>query len=161
MGYSQLILLLGSLVLLGLLGLSQNNSLNRNTEYNMYNQALFTGTGVAQSMLEEVLSRDFDEVTLTRNLTIPDSLTAPGELGKENGESLVTQFDDVDDYHRFTRTDSLDIFGNYHLQVSVHYIASMSPDNKITSKSFMKRINVSLYNRYIGDTITLNGIKAY
>lgn len=161
MGYTQLILLLGSLVLLGLLGLTQTNSLTRNTENNMYNQALFTGTGIAQSLLEQVLSREFDEVTITQMLTIPDSLTAPASLGKESGETLVTQFDDVDDYHNYTRTESLDVFGNFNMKVSVHYIVSMNPEQKSASRTFMKRINVSLYNQYIGDTVTVNGIKAY
>ncbi|MCC6549326.1 MAG: hypothetical protein IT279_04575 [Ignavibacteriaceae bacterium] len=149
------------MVLLGLLGLSQNNSLSRNTEYNMYNQALFTGTGIAQSLLEEVLSREFDEVTLTRMLTIPDSLTAPWSLGKESGETVVTTFDDVDDYHNYTKTDSLDLFGSFNMLVTVHYIVSMDPDTKSASRTFMKRVDVKMYNIYIADTLTVNGIKAY
>lgn len=161
MGYSQLILLLGSLVLLGLLGLSQNNSLTRNTEYNMYNQALFTGTGLAQSILEEALSRDFDEQTTTRILTLTDSLTAPGSLGKESGESDVTTFDDVDDYNNYTKTDNLEIFGDFHSKVQVVYIVSMNPDQQSATRTFMKKITVNMYNQYIGDTVKVYGVKAY
>lgn len=73
---------------------------------------------IAQSMLDDVMSRRYDETTPLGGAPVCSIATAPctaiSSLGIDVGESHRGTFDDVDDFHRFCNADNdiEDVFGS-------------------------------------------------
>ena len=73
---------------------------------------------IAQSILDDVMSRRYDETTPLGGAPICSITTVPctaiASLGVDTGESHRGTFDDVDDYHRFCNADNdiEDVFGD-------------------------------------------------
>ena len=73
---------------------------------------------IAQSILDDVMSRRYDETTPLGGAPICSLATVPctaiSSLGVDAGESHRGTFDDVDDYHRFCNADNdiEDVFGD-------------------------------------------------
>lgn len=161
MGSSQLILVLGGIVLLSILSMNYYNANRTKQNADYYNQALITGTGIAQSLLDEIMSRAFDEKTRTKAQTTTDSLTISGSLGPDSGEGNVNAYDDVDDYKNYTRQDTLGILGMFRSSVNVYYISTFSPNSPTTTRTFSKRVDIKVTNAWISDTIKVNHIISY
>ncbi len=173
MGTAQILVLMASLIILGLLTLQFTGSSGRNAESNLYNQALLTGTGIGQSLLEEIRGKAFDEAVIPPNDTIQNpTLTPVISLGRDAGETTYDQFDDIDDYNNYSRTDSMSIFGNFFTTAKVYYIvndiANMGTGVYSATPTFAKKIDVVVWNSFLRkdntnilDTIRLTGIKAY
>lgn len=125
------------------------------------NQALITGTGIAQSSLDEAMGKAFDEKVIGKTVTSADSLTAVGSLGPETGETSVSKYDDVDDYNGYTYRDSADVFGTFTVTMSVYYIRDMQPGVTSSIRTFSKEITARLTNKYFADTIKLSVVKSY
>ncbi len=161
MGSAQIILLMGSLILLVLLSLNFYSSYRSKSELDIYSQALITGTGIGQSIIDEIQTRAFDQKTAINAITSKDSLTAVGSLGPESGENSVTQYNDADDYKNYVRYDTLSVMGIFKTRVDVKYAAKMNPDVNILSKTFTKRIDVFVTNTYLQDTLKLKHVITY
>ncbi len=127
----------------------------------LVNEATITATGLAQSLIEEIQIKSFDEKTIGQTVTSTDSLTASGLLGKDTGEILVTQFDDVDDYNNYTRSDSLSRLGTFYSKVDVYYVQKFTPEAKTSSRTFTKRIDLFVTNFSLTDTIKLFHVVSY
>ncbi|MFA5805997.1 MAG: hypothetical protein WC879_15275 [Melioribacteraceae bacterium] len=161
MGTGQIILLIGSLILLIIFSLNFYNSYRSKSEIDFYNQALITGTGIGQSIIDEIQTRSFDQKTVTKAITSTDSLTAVGSLGPESGETSVTKFNDADDYKNYVRLDTLGVMGIFKTQVNINYATKMNPDLNSLSKTFTKRIDVFVTNTYLQDTLKLKHVITY
>jgi hypothetical protein len=125
------------------------------------NEATITATGLAQSLIDEIQIKSFDEKTISQTITSEDSLTAVGLLGPETGEILVTQFDDVDDYKNYTRSDSLSRLGTFNSRVDVYYVQKLTPETRSSVRTFTKRIDVFVTNFSLTDTIKLYHVVSY
>ncbi|MCR4416495.1 MAG: hypothetical protein WHV63_01650 [Ignavibacteria bacterium] len=125
------------------------------------NEAIISGTAIAQSMIDEISQKSFDEKTVSGVVSVPDSLTPVSALGPDVGENDPTKFDDIDDYNNFQKTDSLSRLGNFKTRVSVYYVSSGNPDLKSLSRTFYKRVDVFVTNNFISDTIKLYRIISY
>ena len=97
--------------------------------FTIFLQALNTGKSVRQkselrtkqsvilnSLENQIRARRFDE-----NLNEPWSST----LGKETGESSISQFDDVDDFHLYSESSLSDDQG-FGFDISVYYTSTQS-----------------------------------
>jgi len=160
MGTAQFIMLAGGLLLLVFLSLTFYSSFRSKTDIDLYNEALITGTAIGQSIIDEITTKSFDKKTVTKSYTVPDSLTAVGLLGPDIGESSSNQFNDVDDYKNFVRFDTL-AMGIFRTKVNVNYASKMNPNQISASRTFSKRIDVSVWNKYLQDTLKLNYIITY
>jgi len=125
------------------------------------NEAIITGAGIAQSLINEIQVKAFDEKTVSRGYSIADSLTHPNLLGSDAGEYVSTQFDDIDDYNNYTKSDSLDRLGLFNLKVNVYYINKLMPDVKSYVQTFTKQIDILLTNFSLPDTIRFHQVIAY
>jgi hypothetical protein len=125
------------------------------------NEATITATGLAQSLIDEIQIKSFDEKTISQTITSEDSLTAVGSLGPETGEILVTQFDDVDDYKNYTRSNSLSRLGTFNSRVDVYYVQKLNPETRSSVRTFTKRIDVFVTNFSLTDTIKLSHVVSY
>ncbi|MBM4175511.1 MAG: hypothetical protein FJ213_04970 [Ignavibacteria bacterium] len=127
----------------------------------LVNEATISATGIAQSIIDEIQMKAFDENTTTSGVSSTNSLTAVGSLGPETGETQSTLFDDIDDYNNFTRSDSLSRMGTFNTKVQVYYVQKMTPETKSLSKTFTKRIDVFVFNFSLTDTLKLYHIVSY
>lgn len=127
----------------------------------LMNEATITATGLGQSLIDEIQVKAFDEKTVGASISTPDSLTPSGSLGKDTGETLLTHFDDVDDFHNYTRTDSLSRLGAFSSKVDVYYVQKFTPETKSLVRTFTKRIDVYVTNFSLTDTIKLYHVVSY
>lgn len=161
MGTQQIILLLGGLILLVILSLNFYSSYRGKSDIDIYNQALITATGIGQSIIDEIQTRAFDQKTVTNSVASKDSLTDVGSLGPEIGETLVTNYNDADDYKNYVRYDTLGVMEIFKTRVNINYVTKMNPDVISISKTFTKRIDVFVTNIYLKDTLKLKHVLTY
>lgn len=161
MGTSSILMTVGALILLVLLSLTFYSSYRSKSEINIYNQALITGSGIAQSIINEATSRAYDQKTVLKSYSTPDSLTSAGSLGPDTGEYTINQYNDVDDFNGYIRFDTLKVLGVFRTTVNVNYVARLNPDLISGIRTFSKRIDVKVTNLYIQDTIKVKYVITY
>ena len=158
---NQQILVIGGLFLLSFLGLSYQSSSSSQDSATLYNEAVITGAGIAQSLMEEIQSKAFDENTILGAVDSPDSLTFPLNLGPETGETSRTEFDDIDDYHDYTTTETHNRLGDLEVATKVYYIDKMSPLSKGFGRTFLKRVDIYVSTFVLKDTLKFNHVITY
>jgi len=161
MNGGQQILAIGAIVLLSFIVLSYGNTSNGMLETAFFNEGVISGSALAQSLMEEIQSRAFDEATISQAVTSVNDLTSSYSLGPDNGESNISSFDDVDDYNGYTKTDSLSRMGNFTLSVDIYYVEELNPEVKSLSKTFSKRIDVEVANSAVSNSITYSNVVSY
>ena len=115
------------------------------------NSEIRTIQGVILSNIEnQIRARRFDE-----HLSPPWSSI----LGKDLGESIVEQFDDIDDFHNYT-ISSMSEYPSFSLNVNVYYV---HPDTKLRQaqniQTNYKNISISISHQTlptITDTIIIS-----
>ena len=152
MGYQQ-ILTIASIFLLSTLILNVHSATTERLTTMYSNESVIAASGIAQSIIDELQTKGFDEKTLIKMVTKTDSLTQADYLGKDAGETISTQFDDIDDYNTYTRTDSLNRMGRFDTKVLVYYVDKNSPDTKSSARTFTKRVDVLITNFSFPDTL--------
>lgn len=157
----QTFLVVGSIAALTYTILNINNAVGTQTTKQLDNEAIFTATGIGESLLEEIDLKAFDEKTISSRINSADSLTSSSFLGTESGEFSYTAFDDFDDYNDYVKIDSLNRLGVFYSQIDVYYVTTMSPDTKSLSRTFSKRIDISIINKYLIDTLFFSKVTSY
>jgi hypothetical protein len=160
MGYHQ-VLTIASIFLLSMLILNVNNATTERLTSMYSNESVISASGIAQSLIDEIQTKCFDESTTNKLVLSADSLTHAKLMGKDGGESVSTQFDDIDDYNNHTRTDTLNRMGTFNTKVLVYYIDKSNPETKSLSRTFTKRIDVNVTNFSLPDTLTFSHIIGY
>ncbi len=151
MGSSQTLLVLAALTILGLISISANKTMLSSSTIVLNSEAVITGTAVGQAEIEQILLKRFDQ-----NLPPPYStdsvnvLTSPSDLGPDAGETSVSDFNDIDDYNGYVDSVYTPRFGYYKRTCSVYYVTASSPDVNAETQTFIKRIDITVYNPYIG-----------
>lgn len=161
MSSGQQLLAILAIAMLTVLIINVYNSQSSKEGMLLSNEAIITGTGIAQSLLNEIQAKAFDEKTVNQGVADTDSLTLPNSLGPDAGEIISTQFDDIDDYNNYTRSDSLGRLGLFNTKVDIYYIDKLSPGVKSYTQTFTKEIYISLTNFSLPDTIKFHQVIAY
>ncbi|MCX8056641.1 MAG: hypothetical protein N3F03_03395 [Ignavibacteria bacterium] len=125
------------------------------------NEALLTGSAIAQSLIDEITIKDFDEKSIGNVISTPDSLTPVNLLGPDLGENDYTKYDDIDDYNGYQRSENLSRLGNFISSVRVFYVNVNNPDITSNTRTFAKRIEVFVRNNFITDTIKMYRVVTY
>ncbi len=157
----QQLLVIGAIIILGSLVLTFNRSTQNVNENNYYNIALIDATASAQSLIEGIQTKAFDEHTITSSISATSSLTANASLGPDAGESVPTQFDDVDDYKNYRDVDTFQQFGQFNVSVDVNYVRKYSPETVSSTPTFLKKIDVTVTNTNLAHPLTLSRIISY
>ena len=161
MGSGHQLLTIAGILLLSILFLSVNKgNSERATKLYQYGSVI-DANGVAQSIIDEIQCKAYDENTITKCVWSADSLTLPNKLGPEYGEILNTQFDDVDDYNNYTAVFSVGNFGDFNIRISVNYIKNMNPNLSSGIQSYSKKIEVSVTNFSYPDTLKYYHVISY
>jgi hypothetical protein len=160
MGNEQL-LTIASIFLLSTLILNVHSATTERLTTMYSNESVIAASGIAQSIIDELQTKSFDEKTIYKMMTTTDSLTQVANLGMDAGETVSIQFDDMDDYNNYTRTDSLNRMGKFDTKVFVYYIDKTDPDTKSLTRTFTKRVDVQITNFSFPDTLKFHHIIGY
>ena len=124
-------------------------------------ESVIDASGLAQSIIDMIQSKAFDENTITDAAWELDSLTAVNKLGPESGEYKHTDFDDIDDYNNYSTRISLDRMGDFDINVKVFYISFLNPKIKSSTITYSKKIELSIINYSLLDTLKYHHIVSY
>lgn len=162
MNTGQTMLTIGAMVLLGYTVLSTNRSslthgvILQQTEIGVYMISL------AISRIEEASGKAFDQETTDDIVTSTDALTPGNSMGAGGGE-VYPNFNDFDDYHNFTKIDTIPGVDILSVSSTVRYVNPSSPDSVLSSstETFHKRMDVTVVGISTSDTLRMSYIFSY
>ncbi|MEE9225382.1 MAG: hypothetical protein V3U68_04210 [Bacteroidota bacterium] len=135
MNTGQLLLMIAAMMLLSFITISVNSTILSSSDSMLESEATLNALSVAQSMLDEIARKEFDEKTITKRVFYADSLTSASVLGPELGE-VYPNFDDIDDYNYFQEPHAKQVvtprMGAFFVVDSIYYI----PDPTTTGYNF-------------------------
>lgn len=152
---------MGSLIALTFTILTMNRSQSYQSTLEINNEAIITATGIGQSLLEEIQLKSFDENTIDTVVTDVNNLTSPLYLKSEPGESTQYLFDDIDDYNGYKHLDILQRLGIFTTDVEIYYVETMNPEEKLSNKTFSKRIDIAISNEYLLDAVVFSKVISF
>ncbi|MBI1804232.1 MAG: hypothetical protein HY033_12630 [Ignavibacteriae bacterium] len=174
---ANIILAVGAIVIFGTFLSSSNRLMTGNTQIAEQNEYYITALSLAQSVINEAKTKAFDEKVLVSAVPSADSMTAPGSLGKDAGESVPNpdvlttaspfssaspgfrssfEFDDIDDYRNYNRLVNTPRAEGYRINVSMTYASATYPDSAKNQRTYCKRMTVNVMSPFIPDTIKLS-----
>ena len=111
--------------------------------------------------IDQVALRSFDEASVYGMPNgIPGSLTSPSNLGPETNE-IYPNFDDYDDYHNFSITDTTSSGMDYTIKVDLGYVTIDDVETFSINRTSLKRMNVTLSSTFISNEVHLSRIFSY
>jgi hypothetical protein len=157
MNSGQSVLTIGAFVILSTMTLNVNTQLTDTGTTGLEMEATLDAISIAQSTLDEVLTKDFDQKTDdgTRAYS-PNDLTQTGGFGPDATVEVITgvdssshsifqsetKFNDVDDYNNYFRKVWNTRFGWFDVTVKVDYANEDNPNVAQTERTFYKRVTV-------------------
>lgn len=127
----------------------------------IYSKEFIVATTLAQSTLDEISDKFYDEV-VAEGKTIKSEKDFSSTLGTDASE-VYPNFDDVDDYNNFNKTEIVPQMGEFTVSVQVEYMT----DGLVKSgtKTYNKNVTIyvtspTLYNYYSEkpDTLVLSSL---
>lgn len=107
----------------------------------IYNKEFILATSVAQSILDEISTKEFDE-EIVKGKTIDSENDFSSNL-KSEGESY-SDFDDIDDYNNYSKTELIPGMGTFSVEVSVNYMTNSLSTS--TTQTYNKNVTVRVTN---------------
>ncbi len=161
MAGNQMMLSIAGMIFLSMLILNVHSSTTDKLIILYSNEAVIEATGIAQAVFEEIQTKAFDENTVSDAAKERNLLTPVGSLGKDSSEVVYTDFDDVDDYNGLSITDSANVMGKFELAVLVYYVDETSPYDSSGTRTFIKRVDISIANVSLPTTLTFKKLISY
>jgi hypothetical protein len=155
------LLSIAAIFLLQLLLMNANKHNIERMQLKNTNTAVIAASSVAQSMIEEIQQKAFDENTVSKSVLNDADLTDLSNLGTDTGELSNTQFDDIDDYNGYVTEDSLENIGKFQVSVEVNYRINMYTDQLSIKPSFVKLISISVDNFSLSKPLKYYQVIAY
>ena len=150
----QSFLSLGALMIFSLISLRFDSAVLQNVEVEVENKVYLTAFSLADDLLEEIKQRAFDENTVDFKAITPSALTASASLGKESGE-VWPNFNDIDDYHNYSKPVSLPHAENYTVTSQISYVQENNQDQISTSQTYFKRVEIFVDSPYLKHQLKL------
>ncbi len=186
MGTGQMMLIILALALLATLTLSINTTIISKYEMIYEAEATIDAISIGQAMLDEALTKDFDEKTIGIKITNPadltnyplgrdandvwlpaiDSLNIPGTYGYNAALPVKTKFssiglDDFDDYNRYRRVVYTPRMGRFFVQDTVFYVQEINPDSPSSSRTFQKKMIVKVWHQNMQNPLVVSDLSIY
>lgn len=158
MNTGQIMFILGAFAMLSVLALGLNRTLIGSVVLGIEMEATLNSLSIGQSMLDEVMQRNFDDKTISKVAYNYSDLTS--NLGPESGEAVSgidsaymsggtfhdfqskSMFNDVDDYNLYHRVVVDPLLGKFDVFDSVKYVSEFVPNRDTTAPTFYKKIVV-------------------
>ena len=157
-GYSEVINVMGAMIIFSMILLNANSLIIRNTLVQVEGELEQEVIALGQEIIEEALSKSFDEVTYNAAAPpslIPEGFTHPDQLGPDAGEYNRSNFNDFDDYHGYESTFVTE-HGEFEISVEVFYVEEEEDlsEGEITfvdsnSQTTYKKIEVTVTNEFL------------
>ncbi len=160
MNTGQVMFILGAFAMLATLALNVNRSMYGSLVLSLEMEATLNALSIGQSMLDEVMQKNFDEKTINKIAYSYSDVTAAASLGPETGEAITgidsaytsggvfhdfrskLGFDDVDDYNGYHRRVWDSRLGYFDVTDSVMYVSETTPNARMTTQTFYKMVVV-------------------
>lgn len=165
-----MLMTIGGIILLSTFVLYANGLIFDNTKISSDNEYAITAISLAQSVIDEAKMKAFDESTIAGPVASADSLTPASMLGRDgtaeavanpdtpthSGAASFAKFDDIDDYDGYVRVVNTPRAENYSVATTVVYASETSPNSTSSTRTFCKRMTVTVTSPYISVPITLS-----
>jgi len=143
MNASQIILLIAAFLVISMLILIVNTSKMQVVETQISKRTTFAAINEAKNLIDEIKVKKFDENVGSNFLMIRNNLTRSSMFGPEN--ESYPNFDDIDDYHNFTKDFLSPEKENLTLRVTVNYVNEQNPEIISTSNTFYKLVTIRCF----------------
>lgn len=160
MNTGQMMLTVGAMILLSMIILNTNRNYLNNTIFMQETKYGVLATSLATSIVEKANSLSFDEATTGAAVGNTNSLTAANVLGHETGETYLT-FDDFDDFNGFSFVDTTEMSAIFNISCIVTYVNENQLDGTTNSKTWHKKITVTVTSDSMTDIVRLSSIFSY
>ena len=164
-------LVVGAIVLLALIVLAANSFKLEGTTVMLDTEASITAISIAQTMIDEMQTKDFDEKTIGVRIYAPSDLTPESLLGPEGDETVPMpdvlpyssgkNFDDIDDYIGYQRIISSPKLGKFSVFDSVCYVNESNLNEKAYTQTVCKMIVVKVTHRSLKQPVVLKDVMVY
>jgi len=172
--YSDLVFMMGAMVLFSLFANNANDSIVRGSTLLTQVEVEYSAIAFGQTIIDEARSRAFDRVTvpvdpdqsgivgntgLLAGAGYPQGFTAPASLGPETGE-VYPNLNDFDDYHllRLVRESA---YGDYTITATVEYLDENDLTTVSAARTNIKRLNVRVDHPNLLNPIIIPYVKTY
>jgi hypothetical protein len=160
MNTGQVMFILGAFTMLSLLALNVNRTMYGTVILGLEMEATLNALSVGQSMLDEVMQKNFDEKTIGKVAYTYTEITQPAYLGPESGQAIngidsaytsagvfhdfksKKLFNDVDDYNGYHRRVWDSRMGYFDVTDSVKYVKETAPNVESPTATFYKVVVV-------------------
>lgn len=166
MNGGQMMITIGALMLLSIVILRVNTG-NLNThEVLIDSKVQILATSLANSIIEEAFTKEFDEYNVLYPAELLSNLTSVSDLGPEGGESYPN-FDDMDDFNGLNIVKNIADADNYEISSKVEYVNPANPGIASPIRTWDKKITVKVTSRGmlnrngIQDTIKMTSVRSY
>jgi hypothetical protein len=175
---SEIIYVLGAVVLFSLFAITINKSMVVNTETTVESEIEYNAIAIAQSIIDQARQRAFDEVMVGKNilelnarnslyLTSTDSKIGFSQVLKaESGESYPN-YDDFDDFKLSDLTFATE-YGNFTVNTTISYVdVTFNPTDQTytvtnsSSRTYHKRLVATVTHPSLADPVSLEYIKTF
>ena len=153
-GYAEVIQVVGAMIIFGLILLSSNSMILRNSMFQVEGELEQEVIALGQEIIEEAQTKSFDQVTYNTEAPpadIPGGFTPPGQLGPDPGEPNRSDFNDFDDYHGWADQVTTE-HGTFNLSAEVFYVDPVTLE-QVEQQSTFKKIEVTVWS----DQLTRGG----
>ena len=168
----QILLVLGALMLLSLINVAVKSTLVGNTETMLDAEAALNAVSIAQSMMDEIMSRSYDEASVSATVDSATSFTLPYFLGPTASEDgkvplpdtsyrSASYYNDVDDYNNYERTVISPRMGLFSVVDTVYYVSESNPNLTSSVQTYFKKIVVTVSHKSMTSPIQLSDIVVY
>ncbi len=158
---NQMMLSIAAMIFLSMLILNVHSSTTDKLIILYSNEAVIEATGIVQAVFEEIQTKAFDENTVSDAAKERNLLTPVLSLGKDSSEAVYTDFDDIDDYNGLSIIDSANVMGKFNLAVLVYYVAETSPYDSSGTRTYIKRVDVTISNESLPTTLSFKKLISY
>lgn len=162
MGKGETLITIGAIVMLSITAINVNNSFTENSEYFNVTRHSLESIALANSIIEEASQLPFDEQSWDSTIVekMATDFTEVGKLGPDAGESDYDSFDDFDDFNNYAVAETT-MQNIYQIHCRVHYVHPNYPDSPISTRSFYKKLTVTVKNPVNNDSLALSYIHGF
>ncbi|MCF8241343.1 MAG: hypothetical protein K9J16_08140 [Melioribacteraceae bacterium] len=162
MNTGQMLITLGALILLSLVILRVNTGFLTTDIALMETKFNVVAISLGTSFIEEATGKAFDQNT---NISSVSALNQLSSIGPE--AETYPNFNDFDDYDglekivKYDASDTTFLSADFKINCEVGYVTPANPEVLISSKTWHKRLNVTVTSPSMSDTIKLSKIHSY
>jgi len=164
MNQSQMLLILGAMAILSLITLNSHRTVLSAANLRLDTEIVITASEVAESMLNEIKSKAFDEAVTDSNI-VDDVSQFTLYMGPGYNE-YPGSYDDVDDYITDNNKNRPVVrntprTGPVTATVAVHYVKPETPSVISYTQTRMKRIRISVTAARLSKAVVLDSFVSY